>query len=203
MPITGLRPDSFKNMQLNAGMFLMNFDHSTFEDADALLTGILAAIGAGTGVLGATLGGGTFQTTPTIRQIEVDGMRAPFVGSTQNDMWTVKLTTTLKEITPENFELALSCTEKTTSGKKTTLKIKNDISNEDYIPKLCWVGDTNDHGFIMIELSNALNLTGANFTFVDKGEGTLPVEFQAHQGDMVSNKFAPCEIIFFDKPATP
>lgn len=209
MPITGLRPDSFKNMQLNAGVFLIDFDHSAYTDAGQLYDAILQALEDGTGILGATRGGGSFQTTPTTRTIEADGMRAPFVGSTQNDMWTVKITGTMLEITPENFGRALMSAEVVddAGGKKHTVRVRNDIRHSDYIPKLCWVGDTSNEGFVLIELTAALNLTGANFAFTDKGEGTLPFEFQAHQADLTSNKYAPCEIVFFDKadeaPETP
>jgi hypothetical protein len=42
-----------------------------------------------------------------------------------------------------------------------------------------------------------LNLTGANFTFTDKGEGTLPFEFQAHQADLSNMAYAPVSLVFF------
>ena len=198
--LTGLRPTTFENLQLNAGAFLKNFNHSTYADADALETAILTALEAGTGVIGATRGGGTFQCTPTIRPIEADGKRYEFKGSTVNDGWTVKLTGTMLEVTPDNFADALMCATKTVSGKKTTLRIRTDIELTDYIESLCWVGDTSK-GLVLIELENALNLTGANFTFTDKGEGTLPFEFQAHQATLANMEYAPCSIIFFDKPA--
>lgn len=197
--ITGLRPESFTKMQLNAGCFLKDFSYSSLTDADTLLEAILEALEGGTGVIGATTGGGSFQCTPTIRQIEADGMRAPIIGSTVIDMWTVKLTGTMKEITPENFADALICADVTPGTSKTTVKIRTSISSDDYIPSLCWVGDTSDEGFVLINLSNALNLTGANFTFTDKGEGTLPFEFQAHQADLTQSQYAPCEIVFFEK----
>lgn len=199
--ITGLRPETFTQLQLNAGAFLKNFKWSTYTDADKLEEAILAALEARTGVIGATRGGGTFQCTPTIRQIEADGMRAPIKASTVNDMWTVKLTGTMLEITPENFKDALICADLTTDtgGKVHTIRIRNDIEDSDYIPSLCWVGDTSQ-GFVLIELENALNLTGATFTFTDKGEGTLPFEFQGHQADLSKSKYAPCSIVFFDPP---
>lgn len=200
--ITGLRPETFTQLQLNAGAFLKNFKWSTYTDADTLEDAILTVLEDGTGVIGATRGGGTFQCTPTIRQIEADGMRAPIKASTVNDMWTVKLTGTMLEITPENFKDALICADLTTDsgGKKHTIRIRNDIEDSDYIPSLCWVGDTSK-GFVLIELENALNLTGATFTFTDKGEGTLPFEFQGHQADLSKSKYAPCSIVFFDPPA--
>lgn len=195
--VTGLRPATFENLQLNAGVFLENFDYSEATDATTLLAAINAAITAGTGVLGATIGDGSFQCTPEIRQIEANGMRYPIKGSTVNDSWTVRLTGTMKEINSANFKRALMTADVTTSDKKATIKVRTDIKSTDYITKLCWIGNTSK-GFVLISLDNVLNLTGANFTFVDKGEGSLPFEFQAHAADLASMEYAPCEIVFFD-----
>ena len=60
--ITGLRPETFKNLQLNAGVFLRNFSYSAVKDKDELETAILEALEAGGDkILGATIGGGSFQ----------------------------------------------------------------------------------------------------------------------------------------------
>lgn len=198
--ITGLRTATFDNLQFNAGVFLVNFDASEYTDAAALEKAIIAALEAGTNVLGATIGGGTFVATPSIRQIEADGMRYPVIGSTVNDMWTIKLTTTMKEITPDNFKRVLASCDAATSGSVTTLTIRTDIEDSDYIPKLCWVGDTSK-GFVMIELDNALNISGATFTFTDRGEGQIPVEFQAHVGGLNQQNVAPARIYFIDEAA--
>lgn len=195
--MTGLRPETFQNLQLNAGVFLKDFAYSTYESASALESAVLSALENEENLIGATVGGGSFQCTPSIRQIEADGMRYPIVGSTVNDMWTVKLTGTMKECRPETFKDALICAEVNKTGQKTVLKIRTDIEDKDYIPSLCWIGDTSK-GFVLIELKNALNLTGANFTFTDKGEGSLPFEFQAHAKDLADMKYAPVEIVFFD-----
>ena len=195
---TGLRPATFTNLQLNAGVFLKNFDYSSATDKASLEALVLEALENETGLLGATRGGGTFQCTPSIRTIEADGMRSPVKGSTVNDMWTIKLTATLLEITPENFADALMCCDAVTEGSKTTLSVRTDIKDDDYIPHLTWVGDTSK-GLVLIDLHEALNLAGANFTFTDKGEGTLPVEFQAHQASVKDMATAPVTIIFFDE----
>ena len=201
--VTGVRPSTFEKLQLNAGMFLVGFDWSSAENADAIRTKLAAAIEAETGLIGMTQGGGTFVCTPAIRQIEGDGMRSPFVGSTVNDGWTVKLTGTMKEITPENFARALMCANVEAIGSCGTAKkirIRTDIKTTDYLPKICWVGDTSK-GFVLIELENALNISGATFTFTDKGEGTIPFEFQAHQSNVLNQEYAPCTIVFFDSAA--
>lgn len=196
--ITGLRPDSFKKMQLNAGVFIKNFDYSTATDSATLFALINAALAAGTSLVGATSGGGEFVAEPEIRKIEADGMRSPIIGSQVNDGWTVKLTGTMKEITPQNFADNLMSATKTVSGKKTTIELRNQITDDDYIDSLVWIGDTSADGFVLIDLKNALNLIGTTFTFTDKGEGTMPFEFTAHD-DTLGATVAPCKIVFFDK----
>ncbi len=196
---TGLTPTTFENLQLNAGVFLKDFVYDTATSADTLRTMISAAIKNRTGTLGATRGGGTFQCTPETRSIDADGMRYQFVGSTMIDSWDVRMTGTLLEITPENFKDALATADITKTGNLTTVRIRTAIQEEDYIPTLCWVGDTSK-GFVLIEIYNALSTTGANFTFTDKGEGTLPFEFVAHQASLEDQEYAPCKIIFFDDP---
>lgn len=199
--ITGLRPETFDNLQLNAGVFIEGFDAMSFADANALEDAIIDALEAGTGILGATIGGGSFVAEPSIRQIEADGMRYPIIGSTVNDMWTIRLTGTMKEVTPENFKRVLiSCDVDTSKPNVTMLTVRTDIKETDYIPRLCWVGDTSK-GFVMIELDNVLNINGASFTFTDRGEGTLPFDFQAHLSDLTKMEHAPFRIYFFDESA--
>lgn len=197
--ITGLSPKTFENLQLNAGAFLKNFAWEAYENATDLEAAVLTALENRTGVIGATTGDGTFEAAPTIRQIEANGMRFPFVGSTVNDMWTVKLKGTMKEVNPQNFADALMCADMSSNdaGTRHVIKLRNDIKPTDYIDSFCWIGDTSK-GLVLIELKNALNLTGANFTFTDKGEGSIPFEFQAHSKDIKDGEHAPCTIVFFD-----
>lgn len=196
--ITGLRPQTFEHLQLNSGAFLKNFNYSTHETVQALKTAITEELAkVGDTVVGATIGDGTFQCTPTIRNIEANGMRYPIKGSTVIDMWTVKLTGTMKEIRPETFKDALISADIQNSGaNKKVIRIRTGIKDTDYIKSLCWVGETSK-GMMLIDLENALNLTGANFTFVDKGEGSLPFEFQAHKSDL-DMEYAPVSIVFLE-----
>lgn len=200
---TGVRAATFERLQLNAGVFLVGFDESSATSVETLKALIAAAIEADEGMLGATRGGGSFECTPSLRNIEADGIRYQFKGSTVNDLWTIKLKTTLIESTPENFARALMSADVSTSTDKavTTIKVRTAIKDSDYIPNICWIGDTSK-GYAMIKLKNALNIAGATFTFTDKGEGTLPVEFQAHCASLEDQEHAPFEIKFFGDAQT-
>lgn len=199
---TGLRASTFENLQLNAGMFLANFDYSTATDA-ATLGALLKTERektSGSALIGATRGGGTFVCTPNTRSIEADGKREEWKGSSVNDGWTIKLTTTLLEINATNLKRSFGTADVTDTEKKHTIKIRTDIKDADYIDSLVWVGDTSK-GYVLIAIKNALNTTGATLTWTDKGEGTIPVEFTAHQDGLETDGYAPCEVIFFDPAA--
>lgn len=199
---TGLRASTFENLQLNAGMFLANFNYSTATDA-ATLGALLKTERektSGSALIGATRGGGTFVCTPNTRSIEADGKREEWKGSSVNDGWTIKLTTTLLEINADNLKRSFGTADVTDTENKHTIKIRTGIKDADYITSLVWVGDTSK-GYVLIAIKNALNTAGATLTWTDKGEGTIPVEFTAHQDGLETDGYAPCEVIFFDPAA--
>lgn len=196
-----IRNETFEKLQLNAGIFLKNLDYSAIADAAALKTAIAAAITAGTSILGATRGGGTFTVTRELRTPEVDGMRYPFKGSDFVDSIDAYLSTTLIEITPENIKAILGSADVTTSGKKTTINMHTAIDPDtDYIETLTWVGDLADGQLVAITLKNAINTADFTLTFTDKGEGTLAAEFHARQAEVLDYDTAPFEVVYFDKP---
>ena len=134
-----------------------------------------------------------------MRQIEADGKRYEFVGSEVIDKWYVKLTGTLIEIVPGNITRVLATGEATDNEGKTvtTVKTRTALKDTDYINSVTWVGDTSQ-GAMMITLHNALNVSGATLTINEKGEGTLPFEFTAHQSDVEQTEYAPYEIVYLN-----
>lgn len=199
---TPLRSETFENLQLNAGIFIKNLDYSSITDATALKTAIAAAITAGTDIIGATRGGGSFTVTRDIREPEIDGRRYPFKGGKFVDSADAQLSTTLVEITADNLVMALGSGKATTSGKKTKIEMNTAIGDADYIDSITWFGDMSDGRMVAITLFNALNTADLSLTFTDKGEGTLPIELHAHQEDVNDYDKAPFEIVFFDLPTT-
>lgn len=195
--ITGLRQKTYDNLQLNAGVLLYNFDYASCADADALETAILALLEANTNVFGATRGGGTFDCTPTYREIEADGKRGAWKGSSLMDDLPVKLTGTLLEVTPGNVARLLASADTTVSGKVTTVKARTSVKKTDYLTNIVWIGDTSQ-GFCLIAIKNPLNTAGLKLTFTDKGEGTMAFEFTGHAESLSDTDYAPFEILFFD-----
>lgn len=198
--VTPCRTETFQNLQLNAGAFLIGFAYSEYTDATALRTALATALQDNTKVLGATRGGGSFVATSEIREPEVDGKRYRFKGGAFVDSVDAQLSGTLVEIRPDVFAKVLATGEAAVSGKKTTVKMHTAIQSTDYIDSLVWVGDMSDGGLVLIALKNALNNNGMTLTFADKGEGTIPFEFHAYQDTVEDYDYAPFEVIFFDKP---
>lgn len=200
--LTGLSANSFKNMQLNAGILLRNFNYASATNASTLAALIETAKGTSGAILGATIGGGTFSCRPTMRQIEADGERGPFVGSKIIDAWDARLSSTVKEITATNLKDALVTADATTdtSGKITTIKIRTEVKDADYIGNIVWVGERKDGVLMLIELFNAMNTNGCSFNFRDRGEGTLALEYQAHYDDVLDQDEAPVVIKLYELP---
>ena len=198
---TPLREDTFKNLQLNAGIFLKNCDYSSIANAGALKTAIAAAIAGTSGavgtIIGATRGGGSFTVTREIRTPDVDGRRYGFKGDSFVDSVEAKLSTTLIEITPDTLTTALGGSAVTGTAPKQTIKLGTAIDTSDYLTNLCWVGDISDGRYVLICLYNAINTADLTLTFTDKGEGTLPVEFHAKQSAVNDYDYAPFEIVYF------
>ena len=198
-----IRSDAFKNLQLNAGIFLVGYDYSSITDSTALKTAIKTAISTPSNILGVTRGGGSFTVTRETRTPEVDGMRYAFKGADFVDSADAYLSGTLLEVNPLNWKRLLGTADSTTSGKKTTLTFHTAVdADTDYIEKLAWVGDIADGRCVLIELDNAFNTSDFTFTFTDKGEGTMTFEFHARQEDVEDYDNAPFRIVFFDNPST-
>ena len=161
-----IRSEAFQKLQLNAGIFLEGFDHSSVTDAAGLKTAIAAAVSSGTNILGVTRGGGTFTVTKERRTTEVDGLRYPFKGQDFIDSIDGYLSGTLLEVTPKNVERLMAQADVTTSGKKTTITMHTATdTSTDYLSKLAWVGDLADGQLVLIELDNAYNEADLSLTF--------------------------------------
>lgn len=196
---TGLDAASLDNLQLDAGVFLRNFDYASYTSVAALKEALAAAAENPENRMGATRGDGNFSAIPQRRSPEINGKRYEFVGSERYDSWAIKMTGTLLETTAQNIRDVLSCADVEKNGDVTTLTLRTQPKKEDYMD-LVWVGDT-AKGLILIALKNALNVVGMNFTFTDKGEGTLPFEFHAHQDKVGDYDKAPCKIVLLEETA--
>ena len=177
--VSGVTANTSKHLQLDAGAFLKNYDVTTDTWATAKATKLI----------GATAGGGSFSAVPTIRRIEVDGVKGATKGYEALDEWVVTMTANVKEITAELIKMALATgtitdtkspsTETTNNYKK--IVAANNLSDADYMTNITWVGTLSGSQLpVIIVLKNALCTNGLTLTTADKAEGVVALTLTAH-----------------------
>lgn len=174
--LSAFNKDTAKNMQLDAGILVLNLKNPE---------SFAGEIPAGAILVGATEGGSNFKATPEIRNLfdGIDGARGNYKDGNAIDSWEILLTATAKEITASNLKTALAAADITTTdgGKYDTLVPRMDIKTTDYLSNICWLGTMNGSTDAMIiELRNVMNTSGIDFTATDKGTGSVAMEFKAH-----------------------
>ena len=177
--VSGVSANTSKHLQLDAGAFLKNYDVATDTWATAKATKLI----------GATAGGGSFSAVPTIRRVEVDGIKGATKGFEALDEWVVTMTANVKEITADVLQMALA-TGSTTATKSPSsadannynkIVAANYISDSNYIDNITWVGTLSGSQLpVIIVLKNALCTNGLTLTTADKAEGVVALTLTAH-----------------------
>lgn len=172
--LNGFTPNTALNLQLDAGILVKNivisdtFDITTITDENKI---------------GATSGGASFTAEPNLRNIfeDLDGAKGNYKDGNVIDTWDITLSSTLKEITKENLKLAIGPSDVVTGMTYDKIVPRLDVNTNDYISNVCWLGTINNNASpIIIELKNAMNTNGLNFTASDKATGGIEVELKAH-----------------------
>ncbi len=170
---SGFTSTTAENLLLDAGAFFKNFVVGTDTFDSAVTAGKL---------LGATQGGGTFSAVPTIRPIQIDGVKGSAKGMQVIDEWVVTLMANIKEVTQESIKNALGAAtiaDGPTGYKKITAK--NQIELTDYIDNIVWVGKLSKTDTpVIIEILNAISLGGLTLNMADKAEGLIPTTLTGH-----------------------
>lgn len=178
MAFTGVTANTAKHLQLDAGAFFKNFDPTTDTFASAASK-----------LIGATAGGGSFAAVPTIRRIEVDGLKSATKGYEALDEWQVTLTANVKELTVAALELALATGSHTSVKSPSSAEANNyekivaanDIADTNYTTNVTWVGRLSGSQIpIIIVVKNALATNGLTLTTADKSEGVVPMTLTGH-----------------------
>lgn len=171
MKFTRIPQDTFKQLQLNAGIITAAFDPETAEVKEE-------------DILGATTGGTNFTATPTFLDFGEDIDNCP------------KNTKELKQL--EDWEVKLSGNFVTTDAKaiKRLTGVADLVGDDKIVPRrdleltdfqdLWWIGDygadNSDEtgGFIAIKMMNTLSTGGFQIQSTDKGKGQFAFEFTCH-----------------------
>lgn len=176
---SGVTANTPKHLQLDAGAFLKNYDPATdtWETAKA------------TKLIGATAGGGSFGAVPTVRRIEVDGVKGATKGFQALDEWVVTMVANVKEITADVLKLALATgsvadaksPSSVTSNNYDKVTAANSIALTDYLTNITWIGTISGSSLpVIIVLKNALCTNGLSITTTDKSEGVVTLTMTGH-----------------------
>lgn len=173
MKFTQIPTNTFKELQLNAGILLSDFTPTT---------GTLQA----SDILGATTGGVNFQATPEYSDFAEDIDNAPHNMKEFKvlDNWTATMSGTFVSVTPALAKrlVGAGVIDGTNAAK---IVPRKDLAQTDF-GDVWWVGDYSDKtgatngGFLAIHLLNSLSTGGFQIQTGDRSKGNFAFEFMAH-----------------------
>lgn len=173
MKYTKIPENAFKNLQLNAGVLLSDFNPAT-------------ATVENKSIIGATTGGINFTATPTYTDFgeDIDNCPKNMKELKKLDSWEAKCSGTFVTI---DTAVAKSLIGAADIGQSDTTKVtpRNDLAQADFSD--IWIvgdysdknGDTNG-GFVAIHMMNALSTGGFQIKTADKAKGQFAFEYTAH-----------------------
>lgn len=174
---TQIPTDTFKKLQLGAGILTTEFDPAT---------GALTA----SNIIGATSGGVSFEATPSFTDFGEDIDNCP--KNTKElkvlDTWEAKMSGSFVTM-DTNAAVSVIGTAAVASGNQNKVVPRNSVDAKDF-KDIWWVGDYSDvnedgtsagkAGFIAIKLINALSTGGFKIQSGDKAKGTFEFEYTGH-----------------------
>lgn len=173
MKFTQIPADTFKKLQLNAGVLL-----STFTPA----TGAIVK----NNILGATSGGVSFSAVPEYRDDgdNIDNCPKNMKELKRLDRWTATLSGTYLTVDTATAKSLLAAAD-INSSDATNVTPRADLATADF-SDIWWVGDYSDKngsstgGFIAIHMKDALSTGGFKIQSGDKAKGQFAFEYTAH-----------------------
>lgn len=171
MKFTRIPENTFKNIQLNAGVLAKSFKPAGGEITD---------------ILGATSGGVEFEATPSFTDYgdDIDNCPKNTKELKKLDSWEVKMSGTFITVTADLAKKLIAAAD-ADAGDATHIVPRNDIAQSDF-EDVWWVGDYSDEnganngGYCAIHLLNGLSTGGFKLTSDDRAKGTFDFEFTGH-----------------------
>lgn len=174
---TQIPTNTFKKLQLGAGILTSEFDPAT---------GKLIA----SNIVGATSGGVSFEATPSFSDFgeDIDNCPKNTKELKKLDSWEAKMSGSFVTM-DTNAAVSVIGTAAIASGDQTKVVPRNYVDVKDF-KDIWWVGDYSDvnndgasagkAGFIAIKLINALSTGGFKIQSGDKAKGTFEFEYTGH-----------------------
>jgi len=173
MKFTKIPADTFKEIQLNAGVFLRDFNPVT------------GAINV-SDIIGATSGGSDFKATPSYEDLgsDVDNCPHDTMELKQQTGVEVTMAGTMVTVTAMSAKDLIGAAD-IDSQDSTHIIPRRDLKLTDY-KTVWWVGDysdkngNNNGGYVAIKMSNTLSTGGFQIKSNDKGKGQMAFTYKAH-----------------------
>ena len=170
MKYTKIPESTFKNLQLNAGVLLSDFNPSTAEVSNEA-------------IIGATTGGVNFTASPTFSDYgeDIDNCPKNMKELKKLDAWEISLSGTYVTVDANAVKSLAGAAD--VSGNKMTPR--NDLKLTG-VAAVWWVGDYSDNngetngGFVAIHMMNALSTGGFAIKSSDNGKGNFAFTYTAH-----------------------
>ena len=184
---TKIPTDTFKKLQMNAGILASEFTPATgaIEDTD---------------IIGATSGGVAFAAVPSFTDFgeDIDNCPKNTMELKRLDQWEITLSGSFVTVDTKVAEMMVGLAD-IDSGDPTKVVPRVDINLEKDFRDIWWIGDYSDvntgedAGFLAIHLKNALSSGGFNLQSSDRGKGMFEFEFTGHFS-MAAQEDVPFEI---------
>lgn len=174
---TQIPTNTFKKLQLNAGILTTEFDPATGE---------LSA----SNIIGATSGGVSFEATPSFSDFgeDIDNCPKNTKELKRLDSWEAKMSGSFVTM-DTTAAVSVIGAAAVASGDQTKVVPRNSVDTNDF-KDIWWVGDYSDvnddgssagkAGFIAVKLINALSTGGFKIQSGDKAKGTFEFEYTGH-----------------------
>ena len=174
---TRIPTNTFKKLQLNAGILTTEFDPAMGE---------LSA----SNIIGATSGGVSFEATPSFSDFgeDIDNCPKNTKELKRLDSWEAKMSGSFVTM-DTTAAVSVIGTAAVASGDQTKVVPRNSVDANDF-KDIWWVGDYSDvnddgssagkAGFIAVKLINALSTGGFKIQSGDKAKGTFEFEYTGH-----------------------
>ena len=186
MKFTKIPTNTFKELQLNAGVLVSEFTPSS---------GTVTA----SNIIGATSGGVNFTATPEYTDFgdDIDNCPKNMKELKRLDNWTVEMSGTYLTVNTTVAKALVGAAD-IDGSDNTKIVPRNDIADTDF-SDIWWVGDYSDKngatngGYMAIHLINALSTGGFQLQSGDKAKGQFAFTYTAHYSNTVPDK-VPFEI---------
>lgn len=173
---TQIPTNTFKKLQLNAGILTAAFDPATGKLTES-------------DIIGATSGGVSFEATPSFSDFgeDIDNCPKNTKELKRLDSWEAKMSGSF--VTMDTAAAVSVIGAAAVAGDKTKVVPRNSVDANDF-KDIWWVGDYSDvnddgssagkAGFIAVKLINALSTGGFKIQSGDKAKGTFEFEYTGH-----------------------